>query len=99
MAYSEGIIQRVWEKGVFVHYYSPRDWRKDDCGAWIGGRYYEDRKSPYGWEIDHIKPESQGGTDELLNMRPLQWENYASKKAGHPVCLVTASGNKNIRNE
>lgn len=26
---------------------------------------------PWGWEVDHIKPISEGGTNELSNLRPL----------------------------
>ena len=32
------------------------------------------RGSIYGWEIDHIKPKKDGGSDDLSNLRPLQWE-------------------------
>lgn len=96
MAYSEDMIQRVWGKGIFVHYYSPRDWRQDECGAWIGRRHYGDHQSLYGWEIGRIKPESEGGGEELSNLRPLQWENSRSKKAGRLVCVVTSSGNDNV---
>jgi hypothetical protein len=36
-----------------------------------------------------------GGTDALSNLRPLQWENNASKGAGRLKCAVTAKGDKN----
>ena len=26
---------------------------------------------PWGWEVDHIKPISEGGTNKLSNLRPL----------------------------
>lgn len=96
MNYSEDIIQRVWEKGTVVSGNDQNVWRQDQCKAWIGRRYYGDRQSQYGWEIDHIKPESEGGGDELSNLRPLQWQNNASKQAGRLVCVVTSSGKENV---
>ena len=96
MSFSEDTVQKVWEKGTVVANNDPNIWRQDQCGAWISRRYYGNRDSQYGWEIDHIKPESEGGEGELSNLRPLQWENNASKQAGRLTCPVTASGNKNV---
>lgn len=93
---SQEIIQQVWEKGKIVSGNDPDVCRKDQCGAWICRKYYGNRESQYGWEIDHIKPESEGGGDELSNLRPLQWENNARKQEGRLTCPVTASGKNNI---
>lgn len=93
---SEQTIQQVWEKGTIVPDNDPGVWRKDACGAWIGRAYHGDRSSQYGWEIDHITPESEGGSDELSNLRPLQWENNTSKQAGPLSCPVVASGKNNV---
>ena len=38
----------------------------------------------WGWEIDHIKPVSKGGTDDLSNLQPLQWENNRRKGDNYP---------------
>lgn len=47
----------------------------------------------YGWEIDHIKPSSLGGSDGLYNLQPLQWENNRSKSDNWPhwSCKVKAA--------
>ena len=96
MSFPEETIQKVWEKATAVSDNDPNAWRKDHCKAWIGKRYYGDRQSQYGWEIDHIKPESEGGKDDLSNLRPLQWQNNASKQAGRLTCVITSSGKENV---
>jgi len=97
MGYSDDLVQKVWEKGKVVSNNDPNVWRKDKCDAWMRRGHYGNRNSQYGWEIDHIIPESEGGTDALSNLRPLQWENNASKQAGRLVCVVISSDTKNIR--
>jgi hypothetical protein len=92
--WSNDIIQKVWEKGEVVSDNVPSEWRKDECGAWIGRHQYGNRNSQYGWEIDHISPE---GSDAIGNLRPLQWENNVEKSDGRLKCNVTADGTKNVK--
>jgi len=99
MYYSDETIIQIWQKAQYV---SPeneaRGFRKDECGAWIKLSDYGNRDSPYGWEIDHIFPQSLGGSDELYNLRPLHWENNI-EKAGRPYlsCAVTSDGTSNYQ--
>lgn len=97
MGFSDSDVQKVWEKGQIVSNNDPAIWRKDQCGAWVGRSKYGNRDSQYGWEIDHITAEASGGGDELSNLRPLQWENNASKQDGRLSCPITASDTQNIR--
>lgn len=97
MAFSEKVIQQVWEKATVVANNDPNVFRKDQCGAWIKRSEYGNRQSSFGWEIDHITPQSKGGGDELSNLRPLQWENNMSKLDGRLVCAVVADNVKNVR--
>lgn len=92
MAWSDEIKEKVWNKGKVVPGIDANKWRKDECGAWISFSNYGDRSSDYGWEIDHINP---NGTDDLYNLRPLQWENNVDKSDGRLKCNVISDGNKN----
>lgn len=93
MSFSENMIQDVWEKGTVVTNNDPQKWRKDQCGAWISRSLYGNRKSQYGWEIDHISP---GGEDKLSNLRPLQWQNNVDKSDGRLKGYITAEGTENV---
>lgn len=95
MAIDEKTKLAVWNKGKTVSNNDPAVWRQDECGAWINYASYGDRKSQYGWEIDHITPQDHGGTDALSNLRPLQWQNNAAKSSGRLKCAVTAKGEDN----
>jgi hypothetical protein len=92
---SDEDAQKVWEKGEIVSGQDPQQWRKDQCGAWIGRTSYGKRESPYGWETDHI--DSNGG-DSLSNLHPLQWQNNLEKSDKKRLtCVVTAEGINNVR--
>ena len=92
----EIIILQVWNKGQAVPGYDSSKYRKDQCGAWMTFSEYGNRSSIYGWEIDHITPQSQGGSDALSNLRPLQWENNAARQDERLCCKITSQGNKNV---
>lgn len=97
----EKIITEVWNKATVVDNFDPTQFRKDACGAWIIRSHHGQRDSVFGWEVDHVYPESMGGGDEIENLRAMQWENNLSKGNDYPdyKAVVQSDGNKNVRKE
>lgn len=93
-SFSEKTKEEVWGKGQIINGFDSSQTRKDRCGAWIRwDKYGDTEENGYGWEIDHIKPVSIGGGDELTNLQPLQWENNRKKGDKYPeldYCTVSA---------
>ncbi|MFA7188298.1 MAG: HNH endonuclease signature motif containing protein [Alphaproteobacteria bacterium] len=97
-SYSEYEISLIWEQANKVPGIDPTKYRKDVAGAWIERSAYGNCKSKLGWEVDHKKPISKSGSENISNLRPLQWENNRSKCDDYPtwIAVVTASGNQNV---
>ena len=104
---TEEQIQDAWNRATVVEGFDKNRYRKDACGAWIIRNKYGDTDSLYGWEVDHIVPQSllrdKGFSDSVidnsLNLRALQHENNASKQDDYPsyTAVVTSEGTENVR--
>lgn len=69
---------KVWEKGAKIRGKDPNKYRKDKCGnIMYYGSYGKD--TDMGWNIDHSKPKSKGGTDHLNNLNPMNSKMNKSK--------------------
>jgi hypothetical protein len=80
-SFSETTIEAVWQKGTPEPQYP--SFRKDKCGASMQRSKYG-KTEQFGWEIDHDKPVSKSGSDDLSNLQPLQWENNRQKGDDYP---------------
>lgn len=97
--FSDYTVDAVWNKAKIVPGQNSNEWRQDVAGAWIQRSKYGNRNSNFGWEIDHIKPEAKYGSDDLINLRPLQWENNMSKGDDYPVwtSVVSSAGTNYVK--
>ena len=88
----EGVEEKgkrsVWNKGKKVvqkgKEFDEKIWRYDICGNVMKYSEHGDTNTKYGWEIDHIKPSSKGGSDNLDNLQPMYWENNRKKSDTFP---------------
>ncbi len=96
MIFTPEIIEKVWEKAPVVETQDKHEFRKDAFGAWIGRRFYNNKKSQYGWVIGYIQSIEDGGSNHIDNLIPLQWENNDIINKGITDRKVTAN---RIRNE
>lgn len=80
----EALKSAVWQKGRPIDGYDSREWRRDICGHAMRYQDHGDTSSDHGWEIDHIRPTSDNGSDELDNFQPLFWENNRRKGDSYP---------------
>lgn len=76
-------IQKVWEKGCVVRGKNSDLYRKDVYGN-IMFRYSYGRLTEMGWEIDHKKPVSKGGSESIRNKQPSHWLENRRKGSKYP---------------
>lgn len=82
--FSDELIEQVWQKARIVQNNNPDIFRQDYAGAWIRRDLYGKRDTKYGWEVDHCKPTSKGGSNDLGNLYPLHWRNNQKKGNDYP---------------
>jgi HNH endonuclease len=77
-------VAQVWLRAQAVRGQDSRRIRADARGAWIAFAEFG-RRSPLGWEIDHVRPVARGGGDESVNLQALHWANNRSKGDDWPI--------------
>ncbi len=75
---SQKLIDEVWGKATPIRGRNEEVWRKDEEGNRIRKASFG-TQGIYGWEIHHSNPKAKGGSDNLKNLKPLQWEENREK--------------------
>jgi 5-methylcytosine-specific restriction endonuclease McrA len=75
---SPGCKDNVWVKAKTIPGKDPKEYRQDPYKNEI--RYSDyGQTSEYGWQIDHIKPKSQKGSDNIINLQALSSKTNMQK--------------------
>lgn len=78
-----GVRDAVWYRTPTAGDEDPRQFRRDALGNLL--RYEEfEKRTEHGWEIDHVRPVSRGGTDALENLQALHWRANRDKAEAWP---------------
>ena len=78
--YSKDRLEQIWDKGQKIRGKDPNLYRKDIYGNEMYRHSYG-MDTPKGWNVDHSKPVSKGGTNHLNNLQPLN--SSANKSKGN----------------
>jgi hypothetical protein len=84
--YDISVIDAVWGKAESE--YGFFFFKRDRFGEIIAKHHYGEH-SQYGWEIEHIVPLSEGGTNDIENLRPVHWTKMAQTSNGQNGYPVT----------
>jgi len=78
LSYSKERLDQIFDKGAPIRGKDPNLYRKDTEGNEMYRHSYG-KTSEKGWEVDHSKPQSKGGTDHLNNLNPMNPSANRSK--------------------
>lgn len=71
-------INNAWENARKIRGKDPEKYRQDPYGNTMYKNSYG-KSSEMGWEVDHIKPQSKGGSDSTVNLQALNTSVNRSK--------------------
>jgi hypothetical protein len=77
--YDNWTLTRIWLKSEVVPDTNGVDVRFDRYGNIMRWSQYG-KTTEHGWEVDHIVPDSWGGSPDITNLQPLHWQ--ANRKKG-----------------
>lgn len=91
-----GDLVAVWCGGKPIPARDPDTWRSDAAGRTMEFVRYG-TKDVHGWEIDHVRPLTKGGTHAPSNLQPLHWRTNREKSDTWPWRPTTAVKTPQLR--
>ena len=85
-------INKAWENSKTIPGKDPAKYRKDPYGNEICRDSYG-MDSKKGWEVDHIKPLSRGGSDATRNLQALN--THMNKRKGDSLVKRSRHSKRN----
>jgi 5-methylcytosine-specific restriction endonuclease McrA len=82
--FPDAIVEAVWERAQPIPGFDASLWRVDAANEAICRYDYGCVGVRFGWEIDHVRPVAQGGSDALANLQPLRIETNRRKGDAWP---------------
>lgn len=76
--FSQDRLDQIWDKGTVIPGKNPDLYRADKFGNTMYKPSYG-LYSPMGWNVDHSKPQAEGGTNHLNNLQPMNSRANCSK--------------------
>ena len=93
---NQQLIDTVWQRGSLIPGENPNDWRTDRSGNMIFYADYANIDSVFGWLIDHIVPPTYGGSDDIENLEPVQWEVNIQVVPGTQIGQLRIGSNEQL---
>ena len=75
--------QFVWDQAETIRGKNPNLYRRDNYGNQIYKPAYG-KTGEQGWQVDHKRPISKGGSDNPRNLQAIQTEENHQKGAKYP---------------
>ncbi len=76
----------AWDLTLVVLGNDPKQYRKDQCGAWMQWSQFNNYASEYGWVI---------ATNRLNEFQAMQWQNVKETSFDVSHCVMMAEGSHN----
>ena len=82
--FPDAIVDAVWNRAQSIPGFDSALWRVDAAGEAICRYDYGCSGVRFAWEIDHIRPVAEGGSDALANLQALRIDTNRRKGDAWP---------------